>query len=200
MIALPRTNKVLSKIDLTITFPYWGLLYGGNSSVNDEGTPFNSVFERTLEVTNVINIPKPITIIRIKTPSNEFQNPPSTPTKNMVIIEISIGNLPLHGTKEFVNIAINLSLGESIILQPETPTALQPNPIAIVSACFPQVLHFLNIPSTLNAILGKYPISSKIVNSGKNSAIGGNITETTQANTLYTPWVNASLTKLGICK
>ena len=34
----------------------------------------------------------------------------------IVAIDIKNGNLPLHGTKLFVNIAINLSLGESIIL------------------------------------------------------------------------------------
>lgn len=37
----------------------------------------------------------------------------------------------LHGTKLFVMIAINLSLGESIILHPVTPHALQPNPMHI---------------------------------------------------------------------
>ena len=60
------------------------------------------------------------------------------------MIEIIVGNLPLHGTKLFVIIAINRSLGESIILVPVTPTALHPNPIHIVKACFPQALHFAN--------------------------------------------------------
>ena len=36
--------------------------------------------------------------------------------KNIVDIAIKVGNLPLQGTKLFVSIAINLSLGESIIL------------------------------------------------------------------------------------
>ena len=35
----------------------------------------------------------------------------------------------LQGTKLLVSIAINLSLGESIILAPTTPAALQPNPM-----------------------------------------------------------------------
>ena len=60
------------------------------------------------------------------------------PAKNIVIIEINIGNLPLQGTKLFVRIANNLSLGESIIRQPTTPQALHPNPIHIVSDCFPR--------------------------------------------------------------
>ena len=56
---------------------------------------------------------------------------------NIEIIVISMGNLPLHGVKLFVSMAINLSLGESIILHPVTAQALQPKPIAIVSDCLP---------------------------------------------------------------
>ena len=83
----------------------------------------------------------------------------------------------LFGRTAFVIIAINLSLGESIILQPTTPAALQPKPIHIVIICFPVQQHFLKKPSILNAILGKYPKSSKNVNKGKNIAMGGSITE-----------------------
>ena len=36
------------------------------------------------------------------------------------------GNLPLQGDSEFVMIATKRSRGESIILHPVTPTALQP--------------------------------------------------------------------------
>ena len=57
--------------------------------------------------------------------------------KNIVINAIIIGNLPLHGMNEFVNIAINLSLLLSIILLPTTAQALHPNPEHIVNACFP---------------------------------------------------------------
>ena len=39
---------------------------------------------------------------------------------------ISVGNLPLHGTKLLVIIAIKRSLGDSIIRHPMTPHALQP--------------------------------------------------------------------------
>ena len=55
----------------------------------------------------------------------------------MLDIVIKVGNLPLQGTKLLVNIARSLSLGESIILQPITPAALQPNPIHMVKHCFP---------------------------------------------------------------
>src|SRR5699024_658993 len=95
------------------------------------------------------------------------------PTKKTVIIAIKLGNFPLQGINILVSIAINLSLLESIILAPVTPTALQPIPIHIVSACFPQALHLLNALSILKAILGSTPKSSKKVNIGKNISIGG---------------------------
>jgi hypothetical protein len=49
--------------------------------------------------------------------------------KNIVMIAINVGKRPLHGTKLLVMIAISRSLGESIILQPITPAALQPKPM-----------------------------------------------------------------------
>ena len=48
-----------------------------------------------------------------------------------------IGNLPLQGMKLFVSTASSRSRFESIIRQPVTPTALQPKPMHIVSACLP---------------------------------------------------------------
>ena len=49
---------------------------------------------------------------------------PALPTKNIVIIAISVGKRPLQGTKLFVIIASNRSRGESIIRQPMTPAAV----------------------------------------------------------------------------
>lgn len=46
-------------------------------------------------------------------------------------------NLPLHGTKLLVSIAINRSLGESIMRQAVTPAELHPKPMHIVKACLP---------------------------------------------------------------
>ena len=56
--ALPKTNKVLSKSERTITLPTCGVLYGGSSKVNDDGSPFNKVFDKILDTTNVKKIPK----------------------------------------------------------------------------------------------------------------------------------------------
>ena len=60
-----------------------------------------------------------------------------TELKNILDMAIKVGNRPLQGTKLLVSMAINRSLGESIILQPITPAALQPNPIHMVKHCFP---------------------------------------------------------------
>ena len=58
--------------------------------------------------------------------------PPTIPAIKIVDIVMRNGNLPLQGTKLFVTAAIILSLGESIILHPTTPAALQPNPMHMV--------------------------------------------------------------------
>lgn len=57
-IALPSTNRVLSKRDLIITFPICGFLYGGSSKIKEEGIPFSIVFESILETISVNIIPK----------------------------------------------------------------------------------------------------------------------------------------------
>ena len=67
-----------------------------------------------------------------------------TELKKIVDMVIRVGKRPLQGTKLLVKIASNLSLGESIILQPITPAALQPKPIHIVKHCLPWQQAFLN--------------------------------------------------------
>ena len=79
--------------------------------------------------------------------------------------------------------AISLSLFPLIILQFVMAAALHPKAIMLVIACFPWASAFLKIPSRQNAILGRNPQSSRIVKSGKNTAIGGSITDTTHAVT-----------------
>ena len=178
-IALPNIKMVLSKIDLTNTFKNCGFRYGGNSNTKEDDIPFKIVFDKILDITNVIIIPRIITPITAIVDTIEAPIPLIVPAINIVAMVIKNGNLPLHGTKLLVNIAINLSLGESIILHPVTPQLLQPNPIHMVIICFPLQHAFLKKPSILNAILGKYPKSSNMVNKGKKIAIGGNITDIT---------------------
>ena len=141
----------------------------------------------------------PSSIKSVKNSDDETEdiNLTFVPIKNIVIIDISAGKRPLHGTRLFVIIASSLSLCESIILHPTTPAALQPNPIHMVSACFPHAQHFLKGLSRLYAILGRYPKSSKSVNSGKNIAIGGSITETIHAKVRYAPETSISDINFG---
>ena len=141
-------------------------------------------------------IPKRIT--KVKT--NAEAMPPKKPeavTKNIDINAIIAGNLPLQGTRLFVIIPRSLSLGESMIRQPITPAALQPKPIHIVRACFPQLLHLLKGLSRLKAILGKKPASSSRVKRGKNIAIGGSITDITHKGTFKTPFTIKSVNTFG---
>ena len=191
-IALPRIYNFLSNMDLIITFPILGFLKGGNSRTNDDGIPFKIVLDNNLETNNVIIIDNRIN------PNNIKEDLKEELIKNIVIRVINVGNLPLHGTKALVNIAINFSLFESIILHPTTPQALHPKPIHIVRDCLPLAPALLNNLSILNANLGKYPESSSKVNNGKNIAIGGSITDITHANVLYTPFTNGSTNQEGM--
>ena len=96
----------------------------------------------------------------------------AVPTKNMDIIAIRVGNRPLQGTKLLVIIAMSRSRGELMMRQLIMPAALQPKPIVIVRACFPQAQHFLKYLSRLKATRGKNPTSSSSVNRGKKRAMG----------------------------
>jgi len=120
-----------------------------------------------------------------------------TPAKNIVIMAINVGKRPLHGTKLLVRIAIILSRGESIILHPVTPAALHPKPMHMVSACFPWQHALLKKLSRLKAILGRYPKSSSRVKKGKNMAMGGSMTDTTQATVLKIPVTTISRSHKG---
>ena len=94
--------------------------------------PFKIVLESILEIINVQNIPSNITNMTLIVDIIEAPKPCIVPAIKMVAIDIRNGNLPLQGTKLFVSIAINFSLGEFIILQPVTPALLQPNPMHMV--------------------------------------------------------------------
>ena len=137
--------------------------------------------------------------VSIRADNREPAALPWTPVrKNRVIRVNKVGKRPLHGTREFVKIAISLSLGESMIRHPITPAALQPNPMAMVRHCLPQARQRLKERSMWNATRGRYPRSSRRVNRGKKMAMGGSITDTTHARTRYTPYTRAWITGSGI--
>ena len=100
--------------------------------MKEEGIPFNTVMERTLETAKVMHTPRTMNRVRSRADSMESKAPPDTPTKNMEIMAIRVGNLPLQGTKLLVIMAISRSLGESMMRQPTMPAALHPNPIHMV--------------------------------------------------------------------
>src|SRR5690606_20044186 len=105
---------------------------GGSSRVKEEGSPFRMVLESSLEITRVITTPNTITPVSISAEMMLWNGPASMPAKNMVMIAMRVGNLPLQGTKLLVMVATSRSLGESMIRQPITPAALHPNPMHIV--------------------------------------------------------------------
>ena len=112
--------------------------------MKEEASPLRSVSDKKRESQKVIITPRMITEVKMSAACIELQKPPAVPIKNMEIIAIKVGKRPLQGTRLLVRMAISRSLGESMIRHPTTPAALQPNPMAMVKACFPQVLAFLN--------------------------------------------------------
>ena len=105
--------------------------------MNVETSPFKTVLDRPQDTKNINAIPK-MAIPTTESREARLEKPAGTaaPMK-IVAIRIWVGQRPLHKEKLFVIIAINLSLGLSMILVATTPAALQPNPILMVKACFP---------------------------------------------------------------
>ena len=91
--------------------------------MNDDGKPFSIVLDSIFDTPSVIKTDNSMNPIKINVEVIDEL------VKNIAIKVIKVGNLPLHGIKLLVNIAISLSLFESIILAPMTPHALQPNPM-----------------------------------------------------------------------
>lgn len=113
--ALPRTKRVLSKIERTMTFKTCGFLYGGISRVNDDGTPRRSVFDSIRDETKVKSTLNTITSVKSAAVNTERHMPKLPAAKNMVIILMSDGKRPLQGTRQFVITAISFSRGLSIM-------------------------------------------------------------------------------------
>ena len=164
--------------------------------MKDEGSPLRMVLDSNFDMISVMTTPRTIAHITAAAAAIDLKGP-AFAAINMEERAINMGNRPLHGTKLFVMVAISLSRGESIILHAITPAALHPKPIHMVNACFPCAHALLKKLSKLNATLGRYPKSSNSVKSGKNIAIGGNITDITQANVLYTPSTRMSYKNTG---
>lgn len=87
------------------------------------------VTDNTLEIKSVIKMPRIMIPDRIPADKTVVRDPAVPLIKNMVMIAIMVGKRPLQGTKLLVIMAINRSLGESMIRHPTIPAALQPNPM-----------------------------------------------------------------------
>ena len=131
MTARPRTKRVRSRIERTITLPIFGIRYGGSSRIKEEGNPFKMVLESSLETSSVAVIPSRITSVRSRQEAIPLPKEKEA-AKNMVIMAIKVGKRPLQGTKLLVRIAMRRSRGDSMIRHPVTPQALQPKPMHIV--------------------------------------------------------------------
>jgi len=120
-----------------------GFLYGGSSKTKEDGTSFSNVLDKNLETIKVSIIPNKTIQVTVMVEINDTLKLVKKFVIKIVEIVIKNGNLPLHGTKLLVKVAISLSLGDSIILVPTIPALLHPNPIHIVKACFPRSISFL---------------------------------------------------------
>ena len=136
---LSKTKIVLSKILRIITLIIWGLRYGGSSRMKELGVSGRRNLDKILETIKVIMIPRIIINIKKKAFNKDEVKVLVSGIKNMEIRAIRRGKRPLQGIKALVIMAIKRSFLVSMIRQPVTPTALQPKPIHIVKACFPQV-------------------------------------------------------------
>ena len=106
--------------------------------MKEDGTPRKTVRESSRVTPKVTPTPSRISPVSISAERSDRPAPAAVPTKKMRIRLTSVGNRPLQGTKLLVRMASSRSLGESIMRQPTTPAALQPNPMQMVSACLPQ--------------------------------------------------------------
>src|SRR3989304_1577604 len=129
--------------------------YGGSARLKNEASPWRIVLESPHDTKNVMIIPMittPTTDTEETRPEREGRT--SAPTK-IVAMRICVGHRPLQIAKLFVRIAMRRSRGLSMIRVEMIAAALQPYPMAIVSACFPCAPAFRNMLSRLNATRGR---------------------------------------------
>ena len=56
--------------------------------------PFNTVMDRNLDAAKVMNTPSTMKTVKSSADKKESKAPPETPTKNMVMMAIRVGNAP----------------------------------------------------------------------------------------------------------
>ena len=90
-IALPSTKTVLSMTDLMSILPNCGFLYGGSSSINEDGTPLRIVNDNNLETKNVVSIPRTIVHVNISADNIKLTFGVNVFIKNIDMIAINSG-------------------------------------------------------------------------------------------------------------
>lgn len=89
--ARPRTKRVLSKTERTITLPICGRRKAGSSRAMAEGIPRRMVEDKSPDTRRVIITLKTTNRVSIHADSREPDGAPGDKVKNMVIIAISAG-------------------------------------------------------------------------------------------------------------
>ena len=114
-----------------------GRRYGGSSSVKAEASPLSTVRDSSHDTASVNATPSSTMATTEPAATTDASAGGKAAATNTVASRISVGNRPLHGTKLLVRIATSRSRGESMMRVAITPAALQPKPIAMLSACLP---------------------------------------------------------------
>lgn len=174
IIARRRIEGVRSVSADMVTFKRLTLRKEGSSKIKGARSPFKTVEERHFEARSVVKKEKQRTRAIINA---ERMGLPGA--RKMEMQAMIAPKRPLQGVRELVRIDINLSCSEGMMALFVTPTQLQPKPMHTVSACLPQLPHFLKVSSKLKAMRGRMPESSKMAKRGKKIAMGGSITEMT---------------------
>ena len=111
--------------------------------------------ESSHDVANVSTTPNTATPITASAEIRPAQCAGTAPPTKIVATRICVGQRPLQIAKLFVMIAISRSRGLSMMRAATTPAALQPQPLAIVSACLPCAPARRKVRSRLNATRGR---------------------------------------------
>ncbi len=129
--------------------------YGGSSRLKAETSPRSTVRESSHEMAKVSTMPSTATVTTASAETSPARCAGATLPTKIVATRICVGQRPLQSAKLFVMMAMSRSRGLSMMRAATTPAALQPQPMAIVSACLPCAPTRRNVRSRLKATRGR---------------------------------------------
>ncbi len=97
-----NTNSVLSNTARIKTLPTCGILYGGISSVKEEGIPFNKVEDSNFVTISVMKMPNITTAVNKRVEYTPLNIPPAVPIRNIEIIAMIVGNAQQHKLQHLI--------------------------------------------------------------------------------------------------